>query len=186
MMRPSEPWFVAWASVRHGVLWRAISRRFGLPGLLAAALLVGLLIAEGYVRMTLTPAIEALNTTLTQPRIVAAAPTVQPPPAVDAGFPLRGEVDDHLNELSRLAQLAKLEWSQTDTLYLARSSQSPAQVQVTQIGRAPYPTARLYAAMVLNSQPSIALTQFDLKRVGIEQTDADIVMKWTLFMKPAR
>jgi hypothetical protein len=182
LARHIRPW--------NALRWRA---RLGMPAVMAALLSLGLVGIEGGRLIRIAPQLAAQTQALQAAQQEAerirerpqGAALLVPVSRVPAPVPPNA-LAALSAELQRLAGLVQLEWAHTEYTHAPASAQAPAQLVVTQTGRTTYPIARAYIAMVLNSQPLVALAHAELRRVSVDQVDAEVALKWVIAVQPSR
>ena len=104
-------------------------------------------------------------------------------PKADAMLLPRPQIPKVLNELQRLASLLQFELPQATYALLPSTDSAPSIYEITVPLKVRYPIIRLYLTMALNSIPSLAIRELNIKRSAPEQTELDVSVRFALFLQ---
>lgn len=161
--------------------------RLGWVGAAGAVLIVGSLAYDAGVMRPRAAALEEQLIRNAQARRAAEALRAQAATEADAGVaarpPLAPAAAAALRRLFDAADKAGLELTQGEYRLTEVKDAQLRRYQVSLPVAGGYPEIRAFVARALNADPALALTAIQLRREGIESTDLEAQLNFTLYLE---
>jgi len=162
-------------------------KRLGWAGAVGAALIAGSLAYDASVLKSREAALEAQLSRNEQARLAAEALRAEATAEDNAGAagqpPLAPAAAAALRRLFDAAGRAGLELAQGEYRLTEVKDARLRRYQVSLPVAGGYPEIRAFVARALNADPALALTAIQLRREGIESTDLEAQLNFTIYLE---
>jgi len=168
------------------IMWFHLGR-LGWAGAVGFALIVGSLVYDAAVVRPREAALEAQLSRNERARLAAEASRAEATAAAETGVAgqptLAPAAAAALRRLFDAASRAGLELAQGEYRLTAVKDAQLRRYQVSLPVTGGYPEIRAFVARALNADPALALTAIQLRREGIESTDLEAQLNFTLYLE---
>lgn len=161
--------------------------QLGKPGLLGILLLLGSAVFLSTVVLPKKAALESLAERNAQARKAVAGEQARAAGVEAAGTrpPLAPEAVAALRRLFQAADESGLELAQGDYRYVAGKDADIPHYQFQFPVYGNYADIRNFLGLALNNEPALALGSIQLRREAIEETELDVTLGFTLYLRAA-